>query len=204
MKKEDIGLGILAIGVLFLVVKNKFKDKTFSFLSVIMIFVGSILSFPEMLLQYFQYIDSNNYFFVKIVGYLQLSNVVISWHVIVRYIIVLCLVNFFYFYVINKRIGTSLRDEKSRNIFILYSLFFSCSLLVTSFPILANRLFIVCEMLAAIIISNGIYYIIYKPYRKILILGVSFVCFTYWSLSAFAFYRNGYIYEYQIWLGLLL
>ena len=91
----------LMIVVVFLVVKNKFKDVSFLKLSVIMIFAGYLINVPLLIIDFIQSVSGENYFIIKLAGYLENSNIKIAWHVILRYIILFSVTSVFYFKVQN-------------------------------------------------------------------------------------------------------
>lgn len=190
----------LMIVVVFLVVKNKFKDVSFLKLSVIMIFAGYLINVPLLIIDFIQSVSGENYFIIKLAGYLENSNIKIAWHVILRYIILFSVTSVFYFKVQKTNTISSIKYDCVRNFYLMYSLFFSFAILFVSFPILTNRIFIICDMLSAIIITNGIYSIGSYFSRRTFNCWFILICSSYWLVGSYVFYSNGHISEYKTWL----
>ena len=141
-----------------------------------------------------------SYYIIKLRGYLVNSGEAISAHVLFRYIATF-LVIFTLDYMVSIKKNVSI-DSPSDFLLKLYSVNLAVILIVRSFPILSNRLYVVCELFTAILIINYSYLLIKAKTDYLYFVALSLACFSYWLISINAFYVNGYIFDYTTWLNL--
>lgn len=183
--------------------KTRIDQDKMVFVVFISFILGYFIDLIALMLNVIGYFESDNYFYIKLIGYIANIDQQIAWHVMLRYLLTFGFITFLVFNTNKSPIRSSNVGRLNASLYCLYGIFLAFCLLFASFPILANRVYIICEMLSAILISNNIYFINSLVIRRALLYCVTILAFVYWYGLVFSFYEKGNIYDYSTWFILL-
>jgi len=176
----------------------RLSSKSLIIMAVLTFCIGFSINIPLVFLDAISNFSQENYFLIKLIGYMGRADEPLKWNVLLRIVMTFVLVTTL-FYKYQKELPASY-NPITRNVFTLYILTLSTCFLFISFPVLASRLYLMCEFLSAILISNYLCQIKPIGFRKLaLYLSALFSACLWWIFLDSA-YRKGNVWGYNIWL----
>ncbi|WP_105175018.1 EpsG family protein [Pseudoalteromonas sp. T1lg122] len=186
---------------------SKYKLKSFTFLSGLLLFFSSnFINVPELLLNFVP-LGNGGYFLVKVKGYLENAEEGIALHVQLRYFL-----SFILCYIFFKIHESNIMDDKKCESWVvrvqdrlldIYLVSSSICFLFMSFPILANRIYVFNDFVFSVIIINFIAMIRDLPLRLTSLMVALLVCYAYHYLILNSMLSKSNVREYSGWLKML-
>ncbi len=168
-----------------------------------MVFISFLLSFTfnlvSFLLAFLEIITSNNYFIVKLFGYLSNAKEEISINVFLMWLLPCISLSFFYYFPQSKKY--LIDDSVNKSILNLYCIFISICFICSDFYVFSQRLYLVPLFLYSILITRLIKSCFSNKSVIVINLFLVFIFSSFLLLSFFSSYNSGNIWSYTTWLN---